>query len=414
MTSQHAWEATFGADDLARPVLPAFHRLVMLDVIRAPARADVRRMELVLRGLEGRYRHGPDGLLMLVGWGPGYFTRHTDGPAPIGRPVPLARDERAVMEDIDVCIHLAADDEGRLNAIVAELLGDGAMALGRALELREVRTGFAGPGLPAKIVGGDIPRDAPLLLGFHSGLRRNQATEDEVTIEHGPLAGGTTMHVSRLALDLDAWYRLDADRRAALMYAPTVSASSAATLAEDAPSDFERLPDTASAYGVVGHAQAAARARLGGRPRLNRRDFATIDGGIPGTHFVSLQRHLEDFNATRAVMNAADAHHHHASIGLRRNNGINQFMHVLSRATFAVPVRAGRAYPGVREALQPRRVPDHEPGELATAARPARPALGQRDRVEPPAGDFHPHVAGVGIHRDPPARARVAPALKRP
>ena len=347
MSAQHAWEATFGADGLGRPVPPAFHRLVMLDVTRSPGRVDVRRMERALRRLESRFPRGPGGLLMLVGWGPGYFARHTDGGAPIGRPVALARDERAVMQDIDVCIHLAADDECRLDAVVATLLGDGAMALGEPLRLREVRTGFAGAGLPAKIARADIPRDAPLLLGFHSGLRRNQATEAEITIGHGPLAGGTTMHVSRLALDLDAWYRLDADRRAALMYAPTVSAASARTLAEDAPSDFERLPDTASAYGLVGHAQAAARARLGGRPRLNRRDFATIDDGTPGTHFVSLQRNLEDFNATRAVMNAADARHHHASIGLRRNNGINQFMRVLSRATFAVPARAQRAYPGL-------------------------------------------------------------------
>jgi hypothetical protein len=345
MSAQHAWEATFRVDDLGRPVPAAFHRLIMLDILRSPRRQDVRQMELVLRRLERRFRHGPDGLLILVGWGPGYFARHTDRDAPISRPVALARGERAVMEDIDVCIHLAADDEDRLDAVVAALVGRDAIALGPPLELREVRTGFAGAGLPAKIVGGNIPPNAPLLLGFHSGLRRNQATEPEITIEHGPLAGGTTMHVSRLALDLDAWYQLDAERRAGLMYAPTISASRAATLAEDAPSDFERLPDTARAYGVVGHAQAAARARLGGRPRLNRRDFATIDDGIPGTHFVSLQRNLEDFNATRAVMNAADARHHHAAIDLGPSNGINQFIEVLSRATFAVPVREQRAYP---------------------------------------------------------------------
>jgi hypothetical protein len=38
--------------------------------------------------------------------------------------------------------------------------------------------------------------------------------------------------------------------------------------------------------------------------------------GFP-THFVSLQRDLEDFNATRATMNAADARTHHAGIGAR-------------------------------------------------------------------------------------------------
>ena len=344
--AQHAWEARFGLDELGRPVPPAFHRLVMFDLTRAPQSVDVRRMELGLRHLERGFGHGRDGVLMLVAWGPGYFARHTDGDVPIARPVALARDEHAAMEDIDVCIHLAAGDEDRLDAVVAALTREGDLDLSDPLRLREVRTGFAGAGLPAARVSGDIPEDAPLLLGFHSGLRRNQATEAEITIERGPLAGGTTMHVSRIALDLEAWYRRDEEARAALKYAPTVSASCAATLAEDAPSDFERLPDTARRYGVVGHAQAAARARRDGRPRINRRDFATIDDGVPGTHFVSLQRDLADFNATRAVMNAADARGHHASIGPRRDNGINAFMHVRSRATFAVPVRSRRAYPG--------------------------------------------------------------------
>lgn len=346
MSSQHAWEATFAGDHLGRPVAPSFHRLLMLDLARNAVHEDARRLESILGTLGRRFPHGPHGLLMLVGWGPGYFARHTAGDAPISRPVALARDEHAVMEDIDVCIHLAADDEDRLDGVVAALLGDGALDLRDPLRLREVRTGFTGAGLPAKLVRDDIPGDSPLLMGFHSGLRRNQASEAEITIEDGPLAGGTTMHVSRLALDLDAWYRLGDDTRAALMYAPTVSPVHAAALSEDAPSDFERLPDTARTYGAVGHAQAAARARLDGRPRLNRRDFATIDDGIPGTHFVSLQRDLADFNATRAVMNAADARHHHHSIGQRRNNGINKFIKVLSRATFAVPARAQRAYPG--------------------------------------------------------------------
>ena len=154
------------------------------------------------------------------------------------------------------------------------------------------------------------------------------------------------MHVSRINLDLEGGYELDATRRAALMYAATVTPHQAARFAEDAPADFERLPSTARRYGVVGHAQAAARARRDGRPRLNRRDFVTFDDGIPGTHFVSLQRNLEDFNATRALMNAADGSHHHPAVGLRAHNGINAFMEVTSRATFAIPPRARRAYPG--------------------------------------------------------------------
>jgi hypothetical protein len=346
--AQHDWEATYATDALGRPLPPRFHRLVMFDVTRTPSRTDVARLEGALRALEDRYPHGPDGLLMLLGWGPGYFAHHADSRAPVSRPVALARGERAVLEDIDACLHIAADDEDRLDAAMATLLWEHEPRLGPPLRVREVRTGCVGAGLPARRAGGPVPVDSPLLLGFHSGLRRNQATEAEITIPSGPYAGGTTMHISRIVLDVEAWYAQDEECRTALMYAPTVTPAQAARFSDDASSDFDRLPETARRHGLIGHAQAAARARLDGRPRINRRDFVTFDDGIPGTHFVSLQRSLEDFNATRAVMNGADGPHHHRAVGLRANNGINAFMEVVSRATFAVPPRAQRAYPGLR------------------------------------------------------------------
>jgi hypothetical protein len=346
--AQHAWEDTYGTDAIGRPLPPRFHRLVMLDVTRTPAPADAMGLERALRRLEDRHPHGPGGLLMLLGWGPGYFARHTEIAPPVSRPVALARGEHAVLQDIDACLHLASDDEDRLDDAVVALLWEDDLGPRPPLRVREVRTGFVGAGLPARVAGRPVPVDSPLLLGFHSGLRRNQATEAEITIPAGPLAGGTTMHVSRINLDPERWYELDGPQRSALIYAPTVTPRQAARFSDDAPADFEQLPATARRYGVVGHAQAAARARLDGRPRINRRDFVTFDDGIPGTHFVSLQRTLEDFNATRAVMNAADGPHHHSAVGLRVNNGINAFMDVVSRATFAVPPRARRAYPGQR------------------------------------------------------------------
>jgi hypothetical protein len=344
--AQHAWECTYATDAVGRPLPPRFHRLVMFDVTRTPVPEDAARLERALRGLEERHPHGPHGLLMLLGWGPGYFSRHTATAAPVSPPVALARDEHAALPDIDACLHLASDDEERLDAAVAAMVGEDESRRRDPLRPREIRTGVVGPGLPSRVAGAPVPVDAPLLLGFHSGLRRNQATEREITIPAGPFAGGTTMHVSRIVLDVEAWYRLDERRRTALMYAPTVTPCQAARLADDAPADFQKLPATARRHGIVGHAQAAARARLEGRPRINRRDFVTFDDGIPGTHFVSLQRTLEDFNATRAVMNAADGPHHHPDVGLRANNGINAFMQVVSRAAFVVPPRARRAYPG--------------------------------------------------------------------
>ena len=76
--------------------------------------------------------------------------------------------------------------------------------------------------------------------------------------------------------------------------------------------------------------------RRNGEPRIKPPRLRHARPWTPGTHFVSLQRSLEDFNATRAVMNAADAHHHPV-IAVRYHNGINAFINVEARATFAAP-----------------------------------------------------------------------------
>ncbi len=344
--AQHAWEDTYPRDDRGRPVAPRVQRLVMLDVINHPTRDDADRLEHALGALEQRWPRGPHGLLMALGWGPGWFERRTESSSPVGRPLPLARWEDPELEDIDACLHLASDRPEVLDDVVALLFGPGRYDQRRCLAIREIRTGFVGAGLPAgHLDGAGISSESPLLLGFHSGLTGNQATEAEVTITRGRMTGGTTMHVSRILLDVQAWYARSADERAARMFAPSISAEQAADLVEDAKSDPELVASLAAEHGVVGHAQAAARARLDGRPRINRRDFATLDDGRPGTHFVSIQRTIADFNATRGAMNAADARHHHQAIGHRENNGINTVVEVISRANFSVPPRALRAFP---------------------------------------------------------------------
>jgi hypothetical protein len=345
-SGQHFWESTFGVDEQRRPIGPKFHRLLMLDVISRPTSRDVEHLESALSNLEERLPYGPAGLLTCLGWGSGWFERYASIPSPIPRPLPMAAWENPILEDVDACLHLASDDEKMLEQVTSELFGPGPLDQRGVLRPRETRTGFTGAGLPAhRVPKAHIPTHSPLLMGFHSGLRGNQASESSITIPDGPVAGGTTMHVSRIVLDVDAWYTHDSEHRAALMFSPTTSAAAADGFDDDAPSDADRLPAHAAVHGMVGHAQAAGRARLYGRPRINRRDFATIDHGQPGTHFVSLQRRLEDFNATRAVMNAADARGHSPHIGARRNNGLNAFLDVRTRATFAVPPRANRAYP---------------------------------------------------------------------
>ena len=346
---QHAWTATLARDEHGNPVAPRFHRLLLANLDGRPGGGDVRRLEAALRTLERTYPWGPAGLLFVVGWGPRYFERTLGVRSPVERPKPLSAFELPTLDDYDLCVHLACDDEPRVVAAEQALRSTAGPILGWG----ETRTGFVGARLPAAHQnvsgvpsGRPVPASAPLYMGFKSGYRHNQASEDAVTIPDGALAGGTTMHVSRMRLSLDSWYDLLDERdRVARMFAPQVTPAQVADFATDAPSHPNLLDAAARRYGVVGHAQAAARARRNGKPRILRRDFDTVDDGVAGLHFVSLQRTIEDFVATRTAMNAARSSYLNPAITDTVNNGINEFIFVTHRANYLIPPRAQRSFP---------------------------------------------------------------------
>ena len=357
---QHAWEATLARDQYGNPVAPRHDRLLFFDVAGSPTPAHARILEAALRTLERSYRWGPSGLLFTAGWGHGYFERALRTASPIPLAKGLSDFELPAIEDYDLCLHLASDDEAHLTAVEAALLhgapltgSTGWTDVSSALRWRETRTGFTGQGLPAanQDVGGIPPghpvaASSPLFMGFKSSLRRNQASEDAVTIAEGPFADGTTMAVSYMRLRLDSWYQdLDERERVARMYAPQVTPAQVAHFTTDAPSDPARLEQAITRYGVVGHAQTSARARRDNKPLILRRDFNTTDGGQAGLHFVSIQRTIEDFVTTRTAMNAASAQIQNPEITDTVNNGINEFIFVLKRANFILPSRSQRSFP---------------------------------------------------------------------
>jgi hypothetical protein len=222
-----------------------------------------------------------------------------------------------------------------------------------ALTWRETRTGFVGTGLPAANQntggipsGNPVPKGSPLFMGFKSGLKKNQATEDIVTIADGAFAGGTTMQNSYMRLRLGSWYaNLSETERVARMYAPQVTPAQVKAFTTDAESDPKELDQAINHYGVIGHAQASAKARRNGKPRIIRRDFDTVDGGQAGVHFVSVQRTIEDFITTRNAMNQASAQLENPAITDTVNNGINAFIFVLKRANYLLPPRPQRSFP---------------------------------------------------------------------
>jgi hypothetical protein len=359
---QHAWDAYLAADPEGNPVPPKFDRLLFFDVVGDPSPAYARLLEGALRTLERNYPWLPSGLLFTAAWGPAYFRDVLRIPSPVPPATALSDFEQPMIDDYHLCLHLASDDESRLAAVEAALTrgaplpaakAGGQADISSALRWRQSRTGFTGTGLPARhqdvngIPGGQpVPKDSPLFMGFKSALRRNQASEDDVTIPDGPFAGGTTMHVSYMRLRLGTWYgQLSQPERVARMYAPQVTPRQVSEFTTDAESDPDLLGQAITRYGVIGHAQTCARARRNGSPIILRRDFDTADGGLAGLHFVSLQRAIADFVTTRTAMNATGAQLQNPSITDTVNNGINEFIFVLSRGNYVLPARSQRSFP---------------------------------------------------------------------
>jgi hypothetical protein len=357
---QHAWDATLSRDADGNPIAPRFNRLLFFDVNGSPTPAHARMLEAALRTLERGFRWGPSGLLFTAGWAPGYFERRLGLHSPIPSAQGLSDFELPTIDDYDVCLHFACDDERRLVAVEAALVhgeplagAAGAIDVSSALRWRATRTGFVGAGLPAQRQdvngippGNPVPKGSPLFMGFKSNLRKNQATEDYVTISEGPFAGGTTMQVSYMRLRLDSWYTdLTYRERVARMYAPQVTPEQVNHFTTDAESDPNLLGQAINRYGVIGHSQTSARARRNGKPLIIRRDFNTVDGGLAGLHFVSVQRTIEDFVTTRNAMNASSAQLQNPAITDTVNNGINEFMFVLNRANYILPPRPARSFP---------------------------------------------------------------------
>ena len=346
---QHAWTRSLHRDEFGNPLAPRFDRLLFFDVRGRPTSNYALLLESRLRALERTFHWGPGGLLFTVGYGPEYFTGVLGVPAPLPRATSLSSFESPAIDRYHLCLHLACDDAQRLLDVETSLR----RGLATILSWRETRAGFTGRGLPRaheRVAGlgsgSSVPGNAPLFMGFKSGLRKNQASEDYVTIAAGRFAQGTTMQVSHMQLRLAEWYdgRSAADR-VALMYSPQTTVEAARRFTTDASGNPNEITAAITRYGVVGHAQATAQARRHNRPIIIRRDFDTVDGGHAGVHFVSLQRSIEDFVATRNAMNATGAHNINRRITGTANNGVNAFIDVRRRANYILPSRADRSFP---------------------------------------------------------------------
>jgi len=366
---QHSWNDVLPRDDHGNVVAPRHNVLLYLDYRRDSRSTDADRetVETALRGVERAYERSGAGLLFTVSYSPAYFERFGDAlPESVHLPGPeaLAPFEDPELDRPDAVVHLASNNaqvvlgtEEGLRGTTAELNGveQPDAALTDVFAVADRRTGFIGEGLPADnadvegVPSEAVPSEAPLFMGFKSGFEKNQASEDRVTIQSGPFAGGTTQHVSKLRLN--QWYTQD-DRwqREAKMFCPFHAENNLVEGAGENLGDSSKIDEcpateeTARGMGVVGHSQKSARAREDDQPLILRRDFDSTDDDRASLHFLALQRRIEAFVRTRKAMNGTDVSERSA-VGQRNNNGILQYIRTQRRGNYLVPPRSLRALP---------------------------------------------------------------------
>ena len=366
---QHAWNDALPTDADGNHRPPEHHVLLALALTGEPDEGAREQVEAALRSLERAYAYDVEGLLFTVSYTPAYFEA-VGVESPVPDPKPLTSIESAPdLDEFHALVHLASDEPGVVLEAEAALLGEATEPNGveMAADLTGVferaaprRTGFVGPELPVERaadrgvdVPEELPEQAPFFMGFRSGFRESQAPEERVTIQEGPYAGGTTIHVETLALNLRQWFgQNDHDLRVAEMFSPEhADENRVGEIGERLgtstgvwPDAADRTATDASTRGVVGHAQKVARARDDdGTPVLLRRDVNTLDGDRPGVHFVAHQRHIAAFVRARQAMAGADLD----GVGQRLNNGLLQYIFVQRRGNFLAPPRELRALPHI-------------------------------------------------------------------
>jgi hypothetical protein len=375
---QHAWNDRMRHDDHGNELMPNHHVLLYLGLDRdgPPTDSDRSTVEAAFTAIDRAYERSHAGLLFSVGYSSAYFDRFEESlPSGIDLPPPrrLSNFEIPTFDTQDVLVHLASDRPDAVLGGEAVLTGDQSQVNGveveasltDALVLKDRRSGFVGKGLPAERQDVEgipdskpVPEESPLFMGFKAGFKRNQATEDYVTIAKGPFAGGTTKHVSTLRQRLEDWYEeQDFEERVMEMFSPVHAETDLVEgVGENLGDDngltteiVETIREQARQHGRVGHAQKAARANRDdeGNVRILRRHFESTDHDVAALHFPSLQREIRTFEAVRRAMNGSDLTDNPA-IQQRIHNGILEYVFVEHRGNFLVPPRGLRALPPPR------------------------------------------------------------------
>jgi hypothetical protein len=403
-------------------VVPPLHmQVVTLDLAGGETRADLRdareALEAAIASVERRFPPTPAGVGVTVGWGLPYFRRIVPDLAashlPVDRRASRAegRDVRALLDaerfpsDPDDTILEQNDAALLLRSDSLERIAEASRSLVSHLDVwrpTSIRRGFAGGGfdgaaglprqmaLAAGVSGAQlIPEGAELFLGFTStqkaGLGPGRIANLETLgyADGGPggyFTGGTTMHLSHIFEDLEAWYlSFDFDQRVATLFSPDRKEPAGTQTVRQSPEDVATIAVNRRDYRrhrAIGHSsaiQTASRLRAdvrgadgtryaAGTAVPQRADANTLDNpffwsarpavdgmadaAAAGVHFVVFHPTSDDFARTRRAMDGVFADG--TRIPLERGDpgqGINSILRTTHRQNFLVPPRPHRALP---------------------------------------------------------------------
>ena len=411
-------------DNGVEVVVPPLHHEVVtavLHVDETPAALLEAKetLEDVLRRADDRFGPAPAGLSISVGWGRPYFDRYVRGTAAEHLPVDLRASKAAgrrvsalidairfpsdpddlILEQNDVAFFFRSDIRDHIATVSTEVFDQ----IGDALELTSIRRGFMGGGfhggrslpkqmaLAAGVPGAElIPDTAELFLGFTSTQKAALGPPGIANFETLPgytdqwpggyFLGGTSMHLSHIFEDVEAWYlNFDFTERVATTFRPGLTVPEGTqTVAEgraDADSAKAVLAD-ARRFHAVGHSsimQPASRLQEDvvandgrrfpkGTAVPQRADFNTLDNpffwsGRPdvdhqtnspaaGLHFVVFTPTADDFHRNRLAMDGVLPDGSSVPLDPRsRTQGFNSILHTTHRQNFLVPPRRHRAFP---------------------------------------------------------------------
>jgi len=404
-------------------VVPLWHAAVTAKLVfpaddHAALIAAQRRLTDALAELERVYPLSPSGIFVQVAYGLGYFQDRipakiadehlpkstmsgTEGQWALIDSIRFPKDpEDLVLEQHDICFHFKSDFRDHIDAAIDALFRPGLQELnglpaehayiGDLMTITSVRRGFAGHGLP-RIIGErlgipgaeKVPPGAMLFMGFTSSHVHGLAAGNLPSFETLPgytdigvddyFAGGTAMHLSHIAINLDEWYAMGHRDRLHRMFHPRRTEEPEVLSPDQSPvsSTFEAERDAdAEQHGLLGHNEqmqflsrvkeetttAYGQKLPRGTVFFLRQDFDTVENpfqfstadkvsAMPraGVHFIGFGPSGQHFEKMRLEMDGVE---HQQRYNLPDENmGFTKFLVTTHRQNLLLPPRAHRSFP---------------------------------------------------------------------